>query len=81
MIFWGIGIPLLLWLVYKVAEADVIGQPISPAREAWELDQVDAMRRRMELMHRVRVAVRASLITIGVIVAIGVAAMAKRLLS
>jgi hypothetical protein len=78
MIFWGIGIPLLLWLVYKVAEADVIGQPISPAREAWELDQVDAMRRRMELMHRVRVAIRAALMTIGIICAV---ALAHRLLS
>jgi hypothetical protein len=78
MIFWGIGIPLLLWLVYKVAEADVIGQPISPAREAWELDQVDAMRRRMELMHRVRVSIRAALMTIGIIFAV---ALAHRLLS
>jgi hypothetical protein len=59
----------------------MIGQPIPPEREAWELDQIDAMRRRMELMQRVRIAVRASLITIGVIVAIGVVAMAKRFLS
>jgi hypothetical protein len=56
----------------------MIGQPIPPAREAWEHDQIKDMRRRMELMQRVRVAIRAALMTIGIICAV---ALAHRLLS
>ena len=59
----------------------MIGQHIPPEREAWERDQIETMRRRMELMHRARVAIRAGLITIGIVAAIVAAALAKHFLS